>query len=269
MSQMCGPTVFGFLYGKSKVLSRMPPFLVLRLVLPQCVTCFLCFRWWRNDFDVFLDHSTYANRPPSEPANWKVLAKSSLCYSWIELATYLHESLCVIPNVRIYGPVPSEHVLVLPIKDITSWSHNVGAKVLVDACQSVPHMVVDVQSLDADFLVASSHKWLYRRESSNLGSFRKPSRRLGSVLPIKDITSWSHNVGAKVLVDACQSVPHMMVDVQSLDADFLVASSHKMCGPTGAGFLYGKSKVLSRMPPFLGGGEMISDVFLDHSTYAE
>ncbi|KAF9594572.1 hypothetical protein IFM89_033542 [Coptis chinensis] len=62
---------------------------------------------------------------------------------------------------------------------------------------------------------------------------------------------------------------HMVVDVQSLDVDFLVASSHKMCGPTGAGFLYGKSKVLSRMPPFLGGGEMIYDVFLDHSTYAE
>ncbi|KAF9594569.1 hypothetical protein IFM89_033539 [Coptis chinensis] len=91
----------------------------------------------------------------------------------------------------------------------------------------------------------------------------------GSVLPIKDITSWAHNVGAKVLVDACQSVPHMVVDVQNLDADFLVASSHKMCGPTGAGFLYGKSGILSGMPPFLGGGEMISDVFLDYSTYAE
>ncbi|KAF9594573.1 hypothetical protein IFM89_033543 [Coptis chinensis] len=61
----------------------------------------------------------------------------------------------------------------------------------------------------------------------------------------------------------------MVVDVQSLDADFLVASSHKICGPTGTGFIYGKSKVLSGMPPFLGGGEMISDVFLDHSTYAE
>ncbi|KAJ6692155.1 CYSTEINE DESULFURASE 1 CHLOROPLASTIC [Salix purpurea] len=73
----------------------------------------------------------------------------------------------------------------------------------------------------------------------------------------------------KVLVDACQSVPHMPVDVRDLDADFLVASSHKMCGPTGVGFLYGKSDILSTMPPFLGGGEMISDVFLDHSTYAE
>ncbi|KAL5720830.1 Cysteine desulfurase 1 [Ranunculus cassubicifolius] len=95
------------------------------------------------------------------------------------------------------------------------------------------------------------------------------SNTLGSVLPIEDIIRWSHTVGAKVLVDACQSVPHMVVDVQSLDADFLVASSHKMCGPTGVGFLYGKSAILSDMPPFLGGGEMISEVFLDHSTYAD
>ncbi|KAK7847394.1 cysteine desulfurase 1 [Quercus suber] len=84
-----------------------------------------------------------------------------------------------------------------------------------------------------------------------------------------EIVLWAHDVGAKVLVDACQSVPHMVVNVQSLNVDFLVASSHKMCGPTGVGFLYGKSELLSAMPPFLGGGEMISDVFLDHSTYAE
>ncbi|KAA8519056.1 hypothetical protein F0562_016170 [Nyssa sinensis] len=95
------------------------------------------------------------------------------------------------------------------------------------------------------------------------------SNMLASVLPIEEIVHWAHDVGAKVLVDACQSVPHMVVDVQNLDADFLVASSHKMCGPTGVGFLYGKSELLSSMPPFLGGGEMISDVFLDHSTYAE
>ncbi|XP_031272538.1 cysteine desulfurase 1, chloroplastic [Pistacia vera] len=95
------------------------------------------------------------------------------------------------------------------------------------------------------------------------------SNVLASVLPMEVIVNWAHNVGAKVLVDACQSVPHMVVDVQGLDADFLVASSHKMCGPTGIGFLYGKSDLLSAMPPFLGGGEMISDVFLDHSTYAD
>ncbi|KAH9301268.1 hypothetical protein KI387_012851, partial [Taxus chinensis] len=95
------------------------------------------------------------------------------------------------------------------------------------------------------------------------------SNTLGCIIPIQEIVQWAQNYGAKVLVDACQSVPHMAVDVQKLGVDFLVASSHKMCGPTGIGFLYGKSKLLASMPPFLGGGEMIADVFLDHSTYAE
>ncbi|XP_039028068.1 LOW QUALITY PROTEIN: cysteine desulfurase 1, chloroplastic-like [Hibiscus syriacus] len=106
-------------------------------------------------------------------------------------------------------------------------------------------------------------------ERTKLVVIHHVSNVLGSVLPIEDIVIWAHAVGAKVLVDACQSVPHMAVDVQGLDADFLVASSHKMCGPTGIGFLFGKSNLLLGMPPFLGGGEMISDVFLDHSTYAE
>ncbi|XP_020254552.1 cysteine desulfurase 1, chloroplastic-like [Asparagus officinalis] len=92
------------------------------------------------------------------------------------------------------------------------------------------------------------------------------SNVLGSVLPIDEIVAWSHDIGAKVLVDACQSVPHMAVDVQKLDADFLVASSHKMCGPTGVGFLYGKRKVLSEMA-LLDGANMISDV--DNSTAVE
>uniref|UniRef100_A0ACD5W7B1 Uncharacterized protein n=1 Tax=Avena sativa TaxID=4498 RepID=A0ACD5W7B1_AVESA len=95
------------------------------------------------------------------------------------------------------------------------------------------------------------------------------SNVLGSMLPIEEIVACSNRVGAKVLVDACQSVPHMPVDVQKLGADFLVASSHKMCGPTGVGFLHGKFEILSSMEPFLGGGEMIADVFQDQSTYAE
>ncbi|KAG5525360.1 hypothetical protein RHGRI_031886 [Rhododendron griersonianum] len=93
--------------------------------------------------------------------------------------------------------------------------------------------------------------------------------RKTKLVVIHHVSNMLGSVGAKVLVDACQSVPHMVVDVQNLNADFLVASSHKMCGPTGVGFLYGKSELLSAMPPFLGGGEMISDVYLDHSTYAE
>jgi cysteine desulfurase / selenocysteine lyase len=95
------------------------------------------------------------------------------------------------------------------------------------------------------------------------------SNTLGCINPVEEITSLAHRYGAKVLIDASQSAPHFPLDVQALDCDWLVATGHKLCGPTGIGFLYGKLDLLEAMPPFLGGGEMIADVFLDHSTYAE
>lgn len=95
------------------------------------------------------------------------------------------------------------------------------------------------------------------------------SNTLGCITPLDQVIPLAHDRGAKVLVDACQSAPHLALDVQALDCDWLVASGHKMCGPTGIGFLYGKLALLRSMPPFLGGGEMIADVFLDHATYAD
>jgi cysteine desulfurase / selenocysteine lyase len=95
------------------------------------------------------------------------------------------------------------------------------------------------------------------------------SNTLGCINPVKDICAAAHRYGAKVLIDACQSAPHLQLDVQAMDCDWLVASGHKMCAPTGIGFLYGKLELLQAMPPFLGGGEMIAEVFLDHSTYAD
>lgn len=95
------------------------------------------------------------------------------------------------------------------------------------------------------------------------------SNTLGCINPVKAIAAEAHAVGARVLVDGCQSAPHMKIDVQDLDCDWFVASGHKMCAPTGIGFLYGKLDLLKEMPPFMGGGEMIQDVFLDHSTYAD
>lgn len=94
------------------------------------------------------------------------------------------------------------------------------------------------------------------------------SNVLGLINPVKRIIEAAHGMGAKVLLDACQSIPHMPVDVQELDVDFLVASGHKMCGPTGIGFLYGRSELLKSMPPVQGGGEMIDRVELQSSTYA-
>jgi cysteine desulfurase / selenocysteine lyase len=95
------------------------------------------------------------------------------------------------------------------------------------------------------------------------------SNTLGNVAPVKEIIALAHGQGAKVLIDACQSAPHMPLDVQDMDCDWLVASGHKMCAPTGIGFLYGKLAVMRSMQPFLGGGEMIADVFFDHATYAD
>jgi cysteine desulfurase/selenocysteine lyase len=95
------------------------------------------------------------------------------------------------------------------------------------------------------------------------------SNALGCINPVQEICDLAHQYGAKVLIDACQSVPHMAIDVRAIGCDWLVASGHKMCAPTGIGFLYGKLELLQAMPPFLGGGEMIADVYLDHSTYAE
>ena len=106
-------------------------------------------------------------------------------------------------------------------------------------------------------------------DKTKLVSVVHVSNTLGCINPVKEICEIAHQHGAKVLIDACQSVPHMPINVQQIDCDWLVASSHKMCGPTGIGFLYGKLELLRAMPPFLGGGEMIADVFLDHSTYAD
>ncbi|WP_446870516.1 SufS family cysteine desulfurase [Phormidesmis sp. 146-12] len=106
-------------------------------------------------------------------------------------------------------------------------------------------------------------------EKTKIVSIVHVSNTLGCINPVKEICAEAHKFGAKVLIDACQSVPHIAIDVQEMDCDWLVASGHKMCAPTGIGFLYGKLDLLRSMPPFLGGGEMIADVFLDHATYAD
>jgi cysteine desulfurase/selenocysteine lyase len=93
-------------------------------------------------------------------------------------------------------------------------------------------------------------------------SFTHMSNVLGTINPAAEIIRLAHEVGAVTLVDAAQSVPHLKVDVQALDADFLAFSAHKMCGPTGIGILYGKMDLLEAMPPFLGGGDMIKEVKL-------
>lgn len=95
------------------------------------------------------------------------------------------------------------------------------------------------------------------------------SNAIGTINPLRPLIQKAHAIGAKVLVDACQSAPHLSVDVQYLDCDFLVFSGHKMCGPTGIGVLHAKEKILANMDPFHGGGDMILEVTKTHATWNE
>ncbi len=95
------------------------------------------------------------------------------------------------------------------------------------------------------------------------------SNTLGCCNPIKEITELAKKNGSLVLVDACQSLAHIEVNVNDLNIDFLAGSGHKLCGPTGIGFLWGREEILNTIPPLFGGGEMIQDVFEEKSTWAE
>ena len=95
------------------------------------------------------------------------------------------------------------------------------------------------------------------------------SNALGIINPIEEIIQISHSYNALVLIDGAQSAAHFKIDLQKLNVDFFTASAHKLCGPTGVGFLYGKKELLEKIEPFMGGGEMISDVTFEKTTYAE
>lgn len=117
-------------------------------------------------------------------------------------------------------------------------------------------------TLDLEF-----YDQLLRDEPVKLVAFMHVSNVLGTINPAKRMIEQAHGAGALVLLDGAQSVPHMPVDVQALGVDFLAFSGHKMIGPTGIGVLYGRRDLLEAMPPWMGGGDMISVVHLDHSTW--
>lgn len=112
---------------------------------------------------------------------------------------------------------------------------------------------------DLDELLSEKTKMVFVNHVSNA---------LGSINPIETIIEKAHEVGAQVLIDGAQAAPHIQADVQALDVDFYTVSAHKMCGPTGVGILYGKEHLLEELPPYQGGGEMISDVSFEKTTYA-
>ena len=118
-------------------------------------------------------------------------------------------------------------------------------------------------NLDLDYfksIICSKTKVVFLNHVSNA---------LGIINPIEEIIEISHKNGAVVLIDGAQSSAHFNIDLQKLDIDYFTASAHKLCGPTGIGFLYGKKELLKKLSPLMGGGEMISDVTFEKTTYAD
>ncbi len=120
---------------------------------------------------------------------------------------------------------------------------------------------------DGEFLIEAFERLLSSR--TRLVAITHASNALGTIPPIERIIAKAHAVGAKVLVDGCQAVPHRAVDVAALDCDFYVFSGHKVYGPSGVGVLYGKAELLEAMPPYQGGGDMIKRVTFEKTEYAD
>jgi len=126
--------------------------------------------------------------------------------------------------------------------------------------------VIEVPINDQGEVLIDEYKKLLN-EKVKIVSTAHISNSLGTINPIKEMIEMAHQVGAKFVVDAAQSVAHAKVDVQELDCDFLAFSSHKIFGPTGVGVLYGKEDLLNQMPPYQGGGDMIDVVSFEKTTY--
>jgi cysteine desulfurase/selenocysteine lyase len=120
---------------------------------------------------------------------------------------------------------------------------------------------------DRGYLRMEDYKSFLNKENVGLISLSEMSNVLGTIVPLNEIIKMAHRDGIPVLVDAAQSVPHMPVDVQKTDCDFLAFSAHKMLGPTGVGILYVKREILEEMPPFIGGGDMIKEVHKQNTVY--
>ena len=156
---------------------------------------------------------------------------------------------------------PGDEVLVTEMEhhsNIVSWQLQAMKRGIV-----VKHIPItdDGRLADCDSIA------VYLTEKTKLVSVAHVSNVLGTVNPVEEIVKTAHEHGIPVLVDAAQSAPHLKVDVQAMDCDFLAFSGHKMYGPTGIGVLYGKEEWLDRLPPYQGGGEMIDKVTWERTTF--
>lgn len=133
-------------------------------------------------------------------------------------------------------------------------------------CEQVSAKLKIIPIMENGELCIKTYKTLLN-EKTKLVSVTHASNAIGTINPIKEMISLAHQYGAKVLIDGAQAVPHMQIDVQDLDCDFYAFSGHKMYGPMGIGVLYGKEALLVAMPPYQGGGEMITQVSFEKAHY--
>lgn len=126
---------------------------------------------------------------------------------------------------------------------------------------------IKVLSINEDGEISLEEYQKLLSNKTKIVSIVHSSNTLGTINPVKEMAKMAHAVGAKICIDAAQSIAHMKIDVQDMDCDFLVFSAHKMYGPNGLGFLYGKEELLNEMPPYQGGGSMISLVSFEKTTY--
>lgn len=133
-------------------------------------------------------------------------------------------------------------------------------------CERTGARLAVIPVTDSGELELEAYRQLLQNKTA-LVAVNHASNSLGTINPIKEVIDMAHQVGAYVLIDGAQAAAHLPIDVQALDCDFYCLSSHKMYGPTGTGILYGKREWLEKMPPFLGGGEMIREVTFHQTTY--
>jgi cysteine desulfurase/selenocysteine lyase len=135
-------------------------------------------------------------------------------------------------------------------------------------CERTGAKLVVIPMNEAGELILSEYERLLS-DKTKIVTVNHISNALGTINPVKFIIDKAHEVGAAVLIDGAQAVPHLKPDMQELDCDFYVFSGHKICGPTGTGILYGKEDWLRKLPPYQGGGEMIATVTFEKTTYAD
>ncbi|MCR5819643.1 MAG: cysteine desulfurase [Bacteroidaceae bacterium] len=169
----------------------------------------------------------------------------------INLVAYSFGQECMEPGDEVIVTEMEHHSNIVPWQ-LLQTRKPIGIRV----CPITDDAVLDIQALEK--LISPRTRIISVAHVSNV---------LGTVNPIAEIINIAHAHNIPVLVDAAQSAPHMPLDVQALDADFVAFSGHKMYGPTGIGVLYGKEKWLERIPPYMGGGEMIGKVTFEHTTF--